>query len=121
VAELGKLKSRWREILRELSDLSEMRRGSIIEQFMETVNADGTKTRRGPYVLYSYKEKTKTVSLRLSTPELADKYRSQIGAFRRFQDFMQEMVCLGEQISNAVIHDEDSKKNSKSSSNRTKR
>jgi Family of unknown function (DUF6788) len=120
MAELGKLRSRWHDILSEMAELSEMRRGSIIEQFMETLNADGTKTRRGPYILYSYKEKNKTVSLRLST-ELADIYRKQIGSFRRFQDLMQEMVFLGEKISNAVVHEEDDKKKLKSSSNRTKR
>ena len=121
MAELGKLKSRWHDILREVADLSEMRRGSIIEQFMETVNADGSKRRRGPYVLYSYKEKNKTVSMRLSNRELADIYRKQIGAFRRFQDLTQELVSLGEKISNAVIDEEEGKKKGKSSSNRTKK
>lgn len=121
MAELGELKSRWHEILSAVAELSEMRRGSIVEQFMETVNADGTKTRRGPYVLYSYKEKNKTVSLRLTDPALADSYRKQIGAFRRFQDLMQELVSLGEKISNAAIHEEDDKKKLKSSSSRTKR
>jgi hypothetical protein len=121
MAELGNLRSRWHEILREVAELSEMRRGSIIEQFMETINADGTKTRRGPYILYSYKEKNKTVSLRLSDPALADIYRQQIGAFRRFQDLTQELVSLGEKISNAMIHEEDDKKKLKSSSSRTKR
>ena len=120
MAELGELKSRWHEILSAVAELSEMRRGSIVEQFMETVNADGTKTRRGPYVLYSYKENNKTVSLRLTDPELADSYRKQIEAFRRFQDLMQELVSLGEKISNAVIHEEDKKK-LKSSPSRTKR
>lgn len=121
MAESGKLRSRWQEIVSELAELSEMRRGSIVEQFMETVNADGTKTRRGPYVLYSYKENNKTVSLRLRDPELADTYRKQIGAFRRFQDLMQELVSLGEKISNTVVHEEDDKKKCKSSSSGTKR
>jgi hypothetical protein len=121
MAELGKLKSRWHELLSELAGLSEMRRGSIVEQFMETLNADGTKAKRGPYVLYSYKEKNKTVSLRLRHPEMADTYRKQIGAFRRFQDLTQELVSLGEKISNAVVHEEDNKKKLKSSSSRTKR
>lgn len=121
MAELGNLRSRWRDILREMSTLSEMRRGSIIEQFMETVRPDGTKTRRGPYILYSYKEKNKTVSLRLSNPAMAEIYRRQIGAFRRFQDLMQELVSLGERISNAVIHEEEDKKKLKSSSSGTKR
>ena len=121
MAELEKLKSRWNDIVSEVAELSEMRRGSIIEQFMETLNADGTKTRRGPYVLYSYKEKNKTVSLRLSDPELANTYRKQIGAFRRFQDLTQGMISIGENISNAVIQEDGGKKNLKSLSSRTKR
>ena len=121
MAEVGKLRSRWHDILREVGELSEMRRGSIVEQFMETVNADGSKTRRGPYALYSYKEKNKTISTRLSNPELVDIYRKQIGAFRRFQDLTQELVSLGEKISNAVIDEEENKKKLKFSSNRMKR
>ena len=35
MGEAGKLKGRWHDILREMAELSEMRRGSIIEQFME--------------------------------------------------------------------------------------
>ena len=33
----------------------QMRRGSVVEQFVEMVKADGSK-KGGPYALYSYKE-----------------------------------------------------------------
>ena len=121
MAEVGRLKSRWHRLLDELAELSEMRRGSIVEQVMEIAAADGTKTKRGPYVLYSYKEKGKSVSRRLHDPALVDTYRKQIGTFRRFQGLVQELVSIGEKISNAVVHEEDDKKKLKSSSSRTTR
>jgi hypothetical protein len=90
------LVGRWEEIIKELSGLFEMRRGYVVERFVETLRKDGTKARRGPYALYSYKEKARTVSRRLSDPEPVDTYRGQIQAFRRFQELVQEMVSLGE-------------------------
>ena len=121
MTQLEKFRSRWQEILKELGNLSEMRRGSVVEQFVETVKTDGTKIRRGPYALYSYKEKAKTVSRRVSNPESIKLYRRQIQAFRRFQDLTQELISLGEKISDASISEENEKKTLKSSSSKTKR
>ncbi len=121
MTQLEKFRSRWEEILKELANLSEMRRGSVVEQFVETVKADGTKIRRGPYALYSYKEKAKTVSRRMSNPESIKHYRRQIQAFRRFQYLTQELISLGEKISDASISEENEKKTLKSSSSKTKR
>ena len=61
---LETLRSRRSKILKEMSGLEQMRRGSVVEQFVEMVKADGSKVRRGPYALYSYKENKKTVSRR---------------------------------------------------------
>ena len=114
MAQLEVLRAKRKEILGELARLEQMRRGSVVEQFVETVKADGSVSRRGPYALYSYKDKKRTVSRRITDPELAGLYRKQIQAFRRFQDLTQELVLLGEKISDAVIHGEDDKKKLKS-------
>jgi hypothetical protein len=80
------LAGRWEEIIKELSGLFEMRRGFVVEQFVE---------------------KTGTVSRRLSDPELVETYRGQIQAFRRFQKLTQQPVSLGEKISEAGISEGD--------------
>jgi hypothetical protein len=92
------VRSRRNEVLRELAGLEHMRRGSVVEQFVEDVHKDGREVRRGPYLLYSYKQKKKTISRRLKGADQAERYRDQINAFRRFQDLMAELVNLGEQL-----------------------
>ncbi|RMG00944.1 MAG: hypothetical protein D6726_10485, partial [Nitrospirae bacterium] len=77
MTQLERLRARRNEILKEITALEQMRRGSVVEQFVKTVKADGSIVRRGPYALYSYKEKKKTVSRRVSDPELVKVYRRQ--------------------------------------------
>lgn len=113
MTQLQRLRNRRSEILKEISDLEQIRRGSVVEQYVESVKADGSIIRRGPYALYSYKEKKKTVSRRVSNPELAKVYREQINAFRRFQELNTELTTIGEKISDMVISEEDDKKNSR--------
>ena len=121
MAQIERLEGRWGEILKELSQLKEMRRGSIVEQYVETVRADGSKGKRGPYTLYSYKEKAKTISRRLSDPGMVRIYQGQIKAFRRFQELIQELITLGERISDSVISGYDFKKKPKSLLSKTKK
>lgn len=78
MASMKTLEAQHRCILEELADLSDMRRGSICEQFVETTGRDGSKRRRGPYCVYTYKEKGKTVSRRLSTGLLLDMSQDSI-------------------------------------------
>ena len=54
--------------MRQLSDLRELRRGSLTEQFLTVKHADGSKVRCGPYPLLTRKEAKKTVSLRIKDP-----------------------------------------------------
>lgn len=98
MAKAEMVRSRRNEVLRELAGLEHMRRGSVVEQFVEDVHKDGCTVRRGPYLLYSYKHKKKTISRRLKGSDEAERYREQISAFRRFQDLMAELVNLGEQL-----------------------
>lgn len=116
---LEDLRSRRREILKELAGLEQMRRGSVVEQFVESVKADGTRVRRGPYALYSYKDDNKTVSRRVTDNRLVQVYRGQIQAFRRFQGLVSELVLLGEKISDGAVSDTEEKKLPRSSSKRT--
>ena len=92
------VRSRRKEVLEELGGLEHIRRGSVVEQYVEDVHKDGSPVRRGPYTLYSYKEKRKTISRRLKSPQEAERHRKQIKGFRRFQELVSELVSLGEQL-----------------------
>ena len=106
MSKLNELKQQRDEALKELEGLDEMRRGSVVEQFVESTRKDGTTVRRGPYVLYSYKEQGKTVSRRLRNVGEADLYRRQIQSFRRFQELTSQLRKLGEQISDLAVGQE---------------
>jgi len=113
MSDLEELKQQRDEILTELAGLDEMRRGSVVEQFVESTRKDGSTVRRGPYFLYSYKEKGKTVSQRLKDAEEADLYRHQIQSFRRFQELTSQLRKLGEKISGLAVGQRGGKKTSR--------
>jgi len=98
MATLKSLMARKSELLEQLSGLGEMRKGSIVEQYLEATKQDGTIVRRGPYILYSYKEKGRTVSRRLPDSMTADLYRTQISAYRRFEGLCEELANISQQI-----------------------
>jgi hypothetical protein len=110
MSELESLQTRRAGLLRELANLGDMRRGSLVEQFVETVKSDGSKGRRGPYVLYSYKDKGKTVSRRITDPEQVRVYRKQIQAFRRFQELVSEWTLTSEKLCDLTLLDSEDKK-----------
>jgi len=103
-----------KELLEELATLEQVRRGSLSPQVFEDTLKDGTKVCRGPYILYTYKEKGKTVSRRVSNPDLVPRYQEQIDAFRRFEQLSVELVRVGEKISDLVLSDEEELKKKRS-------
>lgn len=113
MSRMQELRKRRKEILAELAGLGEFRRGSIVEQYVVATRKDGTKVQRGPYVLYSYKEKGKTVSRRLTDPEQIPLYREQIERFRRFQQLSAELLAIGEQMSELALTEQGVKKTSR--------
>ena len=90
-------------LLRQLSGLPELRRGSLTEQFLLVKHSDGSQVRRGPYPLLTRKEGKKTVSLRLTDPALLPLYRKQIQAMREFETVVDQLVGLGEQLSDLAV------------------
>lgn len=91
--------ARKQEVLRELASLNVFRRGSVVQHTLQRTRKDGTRTRRGPYFLYTYKEGGKTLSRHLKSPAEAEAYRSEIRSFRRFQELTKELRCIGETLS----------------------
>jgi hypothetical protein len=110
MSEVETLQARRSALVRELAGIGDMRRGSLVEQFVETVKADGSKGRRGPYMLYSFKDKGKTVSRRITQPEQVRVYRKQIEAFRRFQKWLSEWTSVSEQLCDLTLPEPESKK-----------
>ena len=108
---LAQLHLRRRQLLSKIGDLDQIRRGSITEQFVESVLKDGTKVRRGPYTLYSFKDKGgRTISRRLTVPTQIARYRSQIVAFREFQQCTAELLALGEALCDRALQEPNTEK-----------
>ena len=98
-----KLELQRQDLLHQLSGLQQLRRGSLTEQFLMVKRQDGSRVRRGPYPLFTRKAGPKTVSLRLSDPQLVPLYRQQIEAMRRFETVVNQLVRVGEQLSDLAV------------------
>lgn len=108
-----KLTERKLGILKEIAALGPMRKGSLTEQFLETKRKDGTKTKRGPYLVYTFKEKGKTLSRRIKHGQEEKVYRKQIATFRHYQELSTELVRLSGRIADlAATETGDQKKTS---------
>lgn len=90
-------------LLRQLADLRELRRGSLTEQFLKVKHADGSIVKRGPYPLLTRKEAQKTVSVRLTDPALVPIYRQQIQTMRQFEQVVDQLVRVGEELGELAV------------------
>jgi hypothetical protein len=99
----GRLEHRRQALLQQLADLRELRRGSITEQFLPIKHADGSVVQRGPYPLFTCKQGGKTLSVRLSEPAVASLYRQQIQALRQFENVVNQIIGVGEQLSDLAV------------------
>lgn len=98
------------QVLKELAGLEQIRRGSVTEQNIQTVRPDGTQRSRGPYPLYTFKEDGKTFSRRLHDATQIAVYRQQIQHWRRFNDLVDRLRVLGEQLSDMAVQEQALKK-----------
>ena len=98
------------QLLQQLSSFHQLRRGSLTEQFFTVKRKDGSKVKRGPYPLLTRKDGQKTVSRRVSDPELVPIYRQQIQAMRQFENVVDQLVRLGEQLSDLAVAEVTQKK-----------
>ena len=99
------LLKRRQQILLQLQELKQIRRGTVTEQYMEATLKDGSNVRRGPYHLYTFKDKQQTVSRRLCNPAEIRTCRQQIDGFRQFQQLTAELLSIGEQLSDLTVED----------------
>lgn len=118
---VAQLRDRRSELLEELSDLECVRRGSVVEQRVPATAADGRRYERGPYPVYSFKEKGRTVSRRLHSPQEVDLYRQQIDNGRRFQQVVDELLRVSQHLSDAAVQTDTVKKTPRTRSRRTRK
>lgn len=97
-------------LLDQLSGLHQLRRGYLTEQYLLVKHRDGSKVKRGPYPLLTRKEGQKTVSVRLTDPELVPLYRQQIQAMRQFENIVERLIKIGEELSDLAVEEQVQKK-----------
>ena len=95
---IEKVERRREEILREMRAIRRMRKGSVMEQYLPGKQKGKSEpVWRGPYWLYTRKEKGRTVGRRLSREE-AERVRAEVAAGHRFQALCQEYAELTERL-----------------------
>ncbi len=99
----ARLEHRRQALLNQLTDLRELRRGSLTDQFLELKHADGSVVKRGPYPLFTRKQGGKTLSVRLNDPAVVLLYRQQIQALRQFESVVDQLIGVGEQLSDLAV------------------
>ncbi len=102
-SDYSNLERRRQALLEQLAGLRELRRGSLCEQFLKLKQADGSVVKRGPYPLLTRKQGGKTLSLRLTDPTLVPLYRQQIQALRQFETVVDQLVGVGEELSDLAV------------------
>jgi len=96
---LSKLKEARQEILAQIAWIEEMRRGSVIRQLLK-IRLKGKRkpTLSGPYALFTFKQKGKTVSRRLHDLEEIRRLEQQVENYHTFQQLCRRLVEIGEAI-----------------------
>ncbi len=96
---LQKLRQKRQEILWQISLIEEMRRGSVIRQFLK-IKLKGKRgpILSGPYALFSFKKKGKTISRRLHDPDEIRRLEEQVENYHLFQKLCRRLVEIGEAI-----------------------
>lgn len=106
------------KILKKISEIKAMRKGSVIEQYLKVNQKDQEEPAlRGPYYLYSRKEKGKTVGRRLKKSEVA-RFQQEVDNFHCFQRLCDEYEQTTEELGDIEreINEERQEKNSRSRS-----
>ena len=96
---IQKLRQTRQEILAQIALIEEMRRGSVIRQFLK-IKLKGKRkpTLSGPYALFSFKQKGKTISRRLHDLEEVRRLEQQVENYHIFQQLCRRLVEIGEAI-----------------------
>ncbi len=94
MVEITVIEERRKQILKEIRGIRAMRKGSVTEQYLK-VKKKGQKEPelKGPYSLYTRKERGKTVGQRLSRED-AERFKVEVDAFHCFRSLCDEYAEL---------------------------
>lgn len=96
---IEKLQQKRESLEKEIIKIGHMRRGSVSEQFVP-VKHKGKKAPvlRGPYYVYTAKQKGKSIGKHLKVGPELEKYRREVNNYHRFQQLISELVSVNEKI-----------------------
>jgi len=99
---VSKLRQVRQDILTQMALIEEMRRGSVIRQFLK-IKLKGKRkpALSGPYALFTCKQKGKTVSRRLHDVDEIRELEQQVENYHIFQQLCRRLVEIGEAICQA--------------------
>lgn len=99
MSRLPKLRALRQELLGHIASIEEMRRGSVVRQFLK-VKLKGRKepVLSGPYALFSRKRAGKTEARRLHDPEEVRRLEEQVENYHAFRRLCTKLVEVSEQI-----------------------
>ncbi len=96
---LSKLRQTRQQVLTQISLIEEMRRGSVIRQFLKIrLRGQSQSTLVGPYALFTLKKKGRTVSRRLRDLDEIRRLEQQVDNYHTFQRLCRQLVEVGEAI-----------------------
>jgi len=96
---LSKLRQTRHQVLTQISLIEEMRRGSVIRQFLKIrLRGQSQSTLVGPYALLTLKKKGRTVSRRLRDLDEIRHLEQQVENYHTFQRLCRQLVEIGEAI-----------------------
>ncbi len=99
MSSLTQLRQTRAELLRHACSIEEMRRGSVIHQFIKIRRKHGkTSVFSGPYPLFTCKKEGRTISRRLLDPEEIRRLEQQVDNYHSFRRLCSQLVEISEAI-----------------------
>jgi hypothetical protein len=96
---LSKLMQTRQGILTQIALIEEMRRGSVIRQFLKIrLKGQSKPSLAGPYALLTFKKNGRTVSRRLQDLDEIRRLENQVENYHTFQRLCRQLVAIGEAI-----------------------
>jgi len=99
MSQIEAIEQRRAEILKQMSRIGSLKRGSITEQYLKVrLKGQPRAVLRGPYYVFSRREGGRTVSRRLTTERDLAQAREEVSAARRFRELCREYEELTERL-----------------------
>lgn len=91
------LQKRRARLLREIGQIERMRRGQLSEQFYDRENAQGQRSRQGPYFVWQAWVKGKKRSIRVKREDVKQ-VREDMEKYRRYRQLCEELAEVTESL-----------------------